>query len=570
MLADYRTQDHTSPLTGVASGPYTGPPRTVDLAALPEGARARLLTAMRDRGAPAPLAFTPAPLSRAALGELLAGELPLGSRLPLFALAALVAIALALGFGRSLMPIWTAPLVAGAFGLMFLFWRASRAARASGGRTVGFRPGVYLFPLDVVDARSTILSITPLGSVRTAALRDRGDGAVLDLAFHDGSTFSFREAGAREAQKLAEGLARSQELLEKLTYGHALDLAIANDPFFALRFDAGFDAAAPRPSVRLRRRIVGGLLLAAAVATGAGAFSIRNGLSDDILWTDAVRWEGWHAYIERTDGRGRHVEDARRLAARAWAESSRATGEERIGAVRPRAPSVAPGAASLPSATPDDRAAALARFTARAADEAAALRMESLLESRAPLEIAFVGHLDRSLEDAPAAARVQLGHRAQTARHHRVAGALGVAISEAVPRSVLDVREVLAVTPGGPHLLVDETIRWVARGPTSGLEVVYEVTLDVPGRKAGRFALTMPAPDAPVEKVRDRSLFTFSDFGLVTVEGVSSRPFEGTLARDYDRLYDELYGLFFKGDPRVPTSDADEAAQTFGAPMPHP
>ena len=118
-----------------------------------------------------------------------------------------------------------------------------------------------------------------------------------------------------------------------------------------------------------------------------------------------------------------------------------------------------------------------------------------------------------------------------------------------------------------PSLRIDETVRWVARGPTSGLAVVYDVTLEIPGRKVKRFTLSMPAPEAPILAVRERSLFSLGD--ALPVDGVSVRPFDGTLARDYDRLYDELYGLFFKGDPRVPTSDVDEAAQTFGVPLPH-
>ena len=71
------------------------------------------------------------------------------------------------------------------------------------------------------------------------------------------------------------------------------------------------------------------------------------------------------------------------------------------------------------------------------------------------------------------------------------------------------------------------------------------------------FRLTMAPPEAPPVAVRQRSLFVVpSDAeGGATLDRTSIR---WSSARAFDRLYDELYGLFFRGDPRVPLRLDDE------------
>lgn len=39
--------------------------------------------------------------------------------------------------------------------------------------------------------------------------------------------------------------------------------------------------------------------------------------------------------------------------------------------------------------------------------------------------------------------------------------------------------------------------------------------------------------------------------------------YKSLTARTYDRLYDELHAMFFKGDPRVPLRDDEEALKAF-------
>jgi hypothetical protein len=69
------------------------------------------------------------------------------------------------------------------------------------------------------------------------------------------------------------------------------------------------------------------------------------------------------------------------------------------------------------------------------------------------------------------------------------------------------------------------------------------------------FHLTMPPPAVAPKQVRTRSLFVVAgaDAGPLADAGtLDANVVPLVTARAFDRLYDELYGLFFAGDPRVP------------------
>ncbi|MBL8606582.1 MAG: hypothetical protein JNL38_04645, partial [Myxococcales bacterium] len=331
--AAYRSSHATSALSGVPSGPYAEPTRLVDLARLPPLVRSRLLMSIGEHASPAPLAEAGVhrpPLSGRTLAALLAGELPLSSRRWAFVSLAIAFVSLAVGFGRSLAPVWQAPLVATALVAALVLFRAARAAGVGPGHVAGLRPGVSLFPLDVVAIDGSSARVTPLGGVRSAALRERGDEATLDLSFHDGTHHRFEVRGA-EVARLRHGLARSQSLLERLTFGHALDDAMANDLFFELRGRDGFADVLPDPRIQRARRVRGALLALATFGAGLGVFALRNARSDDIVWTDTVRSGRYDRYLEATEGRGRYTDAARDKIRRAALDVERA-GDERSGA----------------------------------------------------------------------------------------------------------------------------------------------------------------------------------------------------------------------------------------------
>ena len=87
------------------------------------------------------------------------------------------------------------------------------------------------------------------------------------------------------------------------------------------------------------------------------------------------------------------------------------------------------------------------------------------------------------------------------------------------------------------------------------LDIVFDVAPIAAGHELpGSFRLRMPAPAAKLERVRPRSLFE------VTPALGERRAIDLLTARAFDRLYDEVYGLFFPGDPKVPI--ALEGAKT--------
>jgi hypothetical protein len=87
--------------------------------------------------------------------------------------------------------------------------------------------------------------------------------------------------------------------------------------------------------------------------------------------------------------------------------------------------------------------------------------------------------------------------------------------------------------------------------------VAFDVTLRGEAiNDVASFRLTIPPPESPPTAVRARSLFVVpGDTG-----GAALDPNVVPLlsARAFDRLYDELYSLFFRGDPRVPLRLDDE------------
>jgi len=74
------------------------------------------------------------------------------------------------------------------------------------------------------------------------------------------------------------------------------------------------------------------------------------------------------------------------------------------------------------------------------------------------------------------------------------------------------------------------------------------------------FHLTMPPPDAPPTSVRTRSLFVVAS-GQTGDGGLDDSVYPLLSARAFDRLYDEIYGLFFRGDPRVPLREEEGGAE---------
>jgi hypothetical protein len=320
-------------------------------------------------------------------------------------------------------------------------------------------------------------------------------------------------------------LARSQELLEKLTYGEALAEAFEIDLFFEVR-GGGAWSAPEFPTTRSRREVLLAQL-ALAFAAGGCATLARNWLSADLI--------GLRTAVQPDP-----------LPEPPTAAFS-PTGD--AGAEQERAPA--------------DR---LAAFRAAASGEGPVARIESMLsrgESRLPVVFSR-----QSRGPIPEAAMAAVSDEALQAREDRVLAVLRIALSETIPSSMLTVERAAlhASDLGEASLDVRYAVRFDERAAAPGLEMVYDVRWRVRGFPDQAFRLDMPPPSTPIVAVRERSLFpALGGEPVLSRGGIDTRMYAATTARAFDRLYDELFALFYKGDPVVPLSLAEQLG-VFAAP----
>jgi hypothetical protein len=254
---------------------------------LPSVVRSRLTSSLVDGGAPTPL-----------IVDASRRPPPSAGRWKVVAACAVVAFGALWfkGFGDAgnvlaLQPLgYAAAHAAAIFALLFGAIRAVRLARGQGGAP--FPDGRYLFALDLVEVRGADLRLTELHTLRRVEARPGKRGQSVVLIFADAHEVVF------EAQRRAESLAESVKA--------AVDAAVAMilpddqarmsrlDPFFELRVSDDWVSAeidtktrrswlfrAPLPS------LAGALLIASALL-GLGSRALRNRLSDDEMFVQAI------------------------------------------------------------------------------------------------------------------------------------------------------------------------------------------------------------------------------------------------------------------------------------------
>lgn len=593
-------------LQGVLSGPYTGPKKLVDATRLPPAARQRLADVLTGRAEPTPILHE---------GR---GGISSRFRATWGVLAAIIALATltAIGFADPSAAWAYQPheLVAGyaAASMLLLFSLLSlhrRRALSSGNTLV---PGRYLLPLDIVevpveDARGEqVIVVTPLGSARDVRVRTQGRRNDLVLIREGGAETVFTLRTEREGEHALRRLEHAQQLLEDLTYGRDLEKAVANDVFFDVRVDASWASLEPSGPVsgasRRRRSLLQGSLvtvatLAAGAALGWGAFVGRGWASDRGLFARALREgtpEALDGYLVRATS---YREDALALKER--------LAEQRIELARRAAESRrrAPGFEGTPRAewelTDEEKAArrdsseaclvSLRARSSTAHPEAAAVIESILANARmrgdpvVPVRVTTrLGAVPRDLHEAG---------RDHAARVSAVITSFERIFSETCPQAVLKLveqpaSEVALAGPASPGLEIRMEVSWpsssVFKMPDSVVHApsyVFEVALR--GRAVtdvATFRLTMAPPSEIPLGLRERSLFVIPPrrFQLGPDGGPEPHAviaYRLLSARAFDRLYDELYALFFRGDPKVPLiapPDEDDGLAPFRAPLPGP
>ncbi|MBS2018554.1 MAG: hypothetical protein JST00_37155 [Deltaproteobacteria bacterium] len=597
----YRKPGASGVLQGVLSGPYTGGRRLVLASKLPRAARQRLADVLGGRTEPMPILYErPHALvsSARATWAMLLGVI---------ALSALIAV----GFGdpraawslqpESLLPLYVAIVVACGLAVLTVFRRHALASGTS------LAPGRYLLPLDIVEVPKEdengdqIVVVRPLGDARD--VRVRRDEVVVVMA--DGEELRFALRSERDGEVAARRLEHAQRLLEDLSYSHDLERALAHDAFFDVRADASWPAVAPdgpesaRAAGRRARRawlhgrLAGAAVVAASTTLGVFAFYGRNFLSDRALYLRALRAgtaEQLDAYLVR--GRAYRPEA---IAQRQRLLDQREELAKRAAEARRKAGGDSPRAEWELTAAE----AAVRRGTAEACAAALRARAPSPGDPRGAPSFADVPEIMQSLLDRatrsgdptlPVRISIRSTHgegRGEPRVDERTRAiatfrAFERIFSEACPAAILK----FVVTPESlalghePGLDLRIDVAWpdaptwkvapsprMKTPPADGKLPVFAPTMafEVVLRGAGAandltasFRLSMPPPPAPSMSVRERSLFVVT--GEPAPEGTFDlRVYDVLSARAFDRLYDEVWGMFFAGDPRVPLREPPAA-----------
>ena len=591
----YRKPASPGVLVGVPSGAYAGGSKLVDAAKLPRAARQRLADVLGGRTAPIPI------LHEHPRGLASRFRASWAASLAVFTLTSLVAI----GFADpravwayqppALIAAYSAAAMLLAFSLLSLH---RRRALASGGALV---PGRYLLPLDVVEVPpedafgDQVIVVTPLGDARDVRMRggatQRSNELVLVL--EGGAELVFGLQSTAEGSHALRRLEHSQSLLEELTYSHDLEKALANDPFFDVRVDTSWPALVPSGPVsgaKRRRRaflhgsFATGSALFAGALLGWGAFTGRGWACDRALYLRALRigtTESLDSYLVRGTsyrfealGLRVRLEEQRVELARAAAQTRART---RSG--------FEPAPGSEWELTPPEAVArggtaegCMASLRARAATthpEVTSIMVGLVTRARRTGDPILPVRIEARLGPRPAGAP-DSDHEARAAR---TVEAFERIFSETCPSGLVkfvsrNVRQGNGGdlgSAGAPGLDVKIDVSWPTNATWSceshdtssrcslrqrgGLAVhaptiAFEVTLRGEAiNDIASFRLSMPPPEVPPVAVRPRSLF---------VAERATEVYPLLTARAFDRLYDELYGLFFRGDPRVPLRVDDE------------
>jgi hypothetical protein len=244
--------------------------------------------------APAPLAVRPLDRDSRQLGWLLLGVAGLLGGI----------VSLRVGFGSlesryALTPLWFAAVHAGFFALSaFGFLRA--AARHVVAHAVPYRPGLYLFPIGVIDARRPLFSVHRV-SEQTEAHADSA-GRCLRIAL-EGTTFEFPATDPARAEQAAQTISELRDRLASAGPDSSAREQSLVDPLVDNGFKNPFS-----PTESLRKavpwwvRVWPLLALVLGVLLGAAAWRVRNTLSEGRLYAAARtrdRTDSYRSYLSR-------------------------------------------------------------------------------------------------------------------------------------------------------------------------------------------------------------------------------------------------------------------------------
>jgi hypothetical protein len=190
-------------------------------------------------------------------------------------------------------------------------------------RQLPFPPGKYLFPLDLVDARTKDLRLLPLAALAsTRMVEHENEGSYsytsFEFQYEGGEKHSFNVGNAIQAEMTAQAINASREAVRVAVVKQDLQGLAGLDVFIEPRLEGTWQvepeagAAAPRlPIVLARWRLAA---VAAAVVVALPLWALRNLRSDDLGFRNAIAWanDGGPGFEEYLRLGQRHVDKVRR------------------------------------------------------------------------------------------------------------------------------------------------------------------------------------------------------------------------------------------------------------------
>ena len=493
----YRGASERERTFGVDRGRYTGEARTISLRKAPNDVRVRLAAILGGWEQPSPIHAIRTSLSTWWCVFPIAFVLFLGC----------------LGFGAKDHPahgpltlLLYVPIVTG----------VAYALLARVGASSGIPNGIYLLPLDLVEIVGDRATVHPLAELTHV---QKSKESLL-LTFKNGATKKLPFGSRAAVREAYESLEHAHEQLLQLSYSSDEGAAIASDPFYSLRVDDSWKSALARraPSPRVRMAIA----IALGVLGSTSFLSLRNQLSEK-------RAREVDAHFQP------HL-----------APSNQVPTEEIAAASVPDLAFIATAPDVLLPAPEKTHVNELCEK---------GLRSYGPLMPKGPVPDFVRAALNRGRATGKRAITISwnasdkstLAWASQKKNEHFLAGvvrALQHAFGEHFSPAILAIKE----ASGNTDLRVAFEVRSPAgaSGPLPlGTEFLFHVTLGTheegDRHDIAKFDLTMP-PAKTLPSTRVNSLFPQT----------SDDPAERMAARAYDRLFDELYGLFFTGPVRVP------------------
>jgi hypothetical protein len=291
----------------------------VDFHQLPRATRERLVdgTGPNPQLPPIFAVFSGNPAD-AMVGWLLAG---------LVALTCLLGL-VTLGFGQPLYPDGFIQGVGKLYLYVILFfWLAAAglgyAFERQRRKSLPFRSGRYLFPLDFISARSRQLVIRPLSDlIDLKAVHHHDEGRYTHTSFTfifgEGENEVFTVRSQREAEERMRELQRIRSEFGRALERQDVDAVRRYDLFFDVRANGGFEALrgglpAERLPWLIEKRWVAAFVV--AVVLGSGTWFIRNLLSDHFTFASA-KAQGKELLFRQYLKTGKlHVDEAKVLGA---------------------------------------------------------------------------------------------------------------------------------------------------------------------------------------------------------------------------------------------------------------